>query len=116
MIMTARAMHELRKKLNNQMNAISQIQLVVETFFVMFADWNWESTDVKERTIYLPTFADEQEVPWATLSHCLIPIASPYPPYKCTTVQMNQSSKVKIISELMLAKQRIWLHYFLVNE
>lgn len=79
-------MHEIRQKLNKQMNAISQIQLVVETFFGMFADWPWESTDVKERTIILPTYADEQEVPWTTLSHCLMPIASPYPPYKCTTV------------------------------
>lgn len=108
MIMVAKVMHLMHKENAIQLDNVKVlIQNVVERFFAVYTNWPWTSTDVQARSIYLPAVSSISEFPWMTLSNYVMPIVCPYPPYKCTTVQMTNSSLAKIVSELTLAHQHI---------
>lgn len=101
MIMVAKTIHVMHLERSLMLDdAKTLIQLVVERFFSLFEAWPWTSSDVKQRAVYLSDISDPEDYPWASLSNCVMPILCPYPPYKCTTLQMTSSSLAKIFQEL----------------
>ena len=87
MIMVAKVMHLMAQNGTLTLdNASMTIQSIVEMFFSTYAAWAWSSTDVHKRTIFLPSIANPEDLPWSALSNCVMPIVCPYPPYKCTTL------------------------------
>lgn len=114
-------------QIRNHFNKL--VQCIIEFFFHTYSDWPWEENDFKSKVVSLvdidqyimeselrssKNFSEfqRQEIIQSQLinSHsCLLPILSPYPPFKCTTSQMTSACLNKILKEINIARTHIWL-------
>ena len=112
------------------------VQVVIENFFHTFSEWPWEANDFRCRAVTLidieqymlksemrssGSFSEmqTQEVIQSQqiLAHLAqLPILSPFPPFKCTTSQMTSACKNKILKEIAIARQHIWLAHSNYNQ
>lgn len=100
-------------------------QIIIEHFFNLYADWPWDDPCFKDRAVWLVDYdkyiMDNElrctnsiselqsfeflQVQYQLSHQALIPILSPFPPFKCTTSQMSISCKSKILKEFEIARR-----------